>query len=263
MNHSGNEKVWYVTREGKRFGPFTFYDLKLKVKRGELNPRLDMAWKDGMDDWIPTGKIEGLFEKNAEAEAAEIKREAPPVVTTQSKNAHGDAYLGTNAKEYTEGTSRRGYIFICYIFPVIVGAGLAFGMDFMEANLGEKLFPIVLLVLLVVVFVIIISATLDRFLNLGMSRWWFFGLLVPLLNSWLGYRLFACPAGYAEHKKLGGAGWVLAFVYWLPVFAMIGYGVLAGLKGPEAAQSMMQDGLTKMGVDVEKFQKKTPEEASE
>ena len=57
--------------------------------------------------------------------------------------------------------------------------------------------------------------TLNRLVNLGMSRWWFLGNFVPILNFWIGYRCFACPAGYAYHKKLDGPGIALAILYWL------------------------------------------------
>ena len=33
------------------------------------------------------------------------------------------------------------------------------------------------------------------------------------MNIWLGYRLYACPAGYQTHKKLDGAGKVMVGVY--------------------------------------------------
>ena len=266
MNQPEGDKVWYVTREGKQFGPVSIDDLKFEAERGELNPRLDMAWKDGMEEWIPAGRIEGLFEKNSEAEAAEIKKEAPPVAAAQAggKPSDGDMdeYLAEE-KEYTDGTSRGGYIFICYILPVIIGVGLGFGMEFLVSAIGEKMAPIAILVLMIVVLLLIISTTLNRFLNLGMSRWWFFGLIVPFLNYWLGYRLFACPAGYVEHKKLGGAGWFLTVIYWLPLLAAAGIGVFVAVKGPEAIQTMMEDGLTKMGVDIEEFQKQAPEETPE
>jgi hypothetical protein len=48
-----------------------------------------------------------------------------------------------------------------------------------------------------------------------MSRWWYLANFVPILNLWVGYRCFACPAGYAFHKKLDGVGVALAILYWL------------------------------------------------
>ena len=44
---------------------------------------------------------------------------------------------------------------------------------------------------------------------------------VPILNMWVGFRCFACPAGYAYHKKMDGPGIVLAIFYWLMVLLSI------------------------------------------
>jgi hypothetical protein len=81
-------------------------------------------------------------------------------------------------------------------------------------------------VLSLVPFILLIAASLQRFQNLGMSRIWFFGLFAPLLNLWVWYRLFACPPGYAYHKKLDPLGWVLAVLHWgslLLVVAAFGF----------------------------------------
>lgn len=221
-----------MTREGVQFGPVSIDDLNFEAERGGLDPELVTAWKEGMDKWIPVGQIGGFFKNNTESE-----------------------------EEYSKGTSRGGYIFICYFLPVIVGVGVIFGAEFVKANLDEKVMPIAMLALMTVVIFLMISATLNRFINLGMSRRWFFGLLVPFLNNWLGYRLFACPAGYAEHKKLGGAGWFLAVIYWLPLLVAVGFGVFASLQSPESMRNMMEDGFKKMGVDIENFQKKGGEQS--
>ena len=44
---------------------------------------------------------------------------------------------------------------------------------------------------------------------------------MPILNFWVGYRCFACPAGYAYHKKLDGVGIFLAIVYWLMIAVVL------------------------------------------
>ena len=54
-----------------------------------------------------------------------------------------------------------------------------------------------------------------------MSRWWVLAVFAPILNLWVGYRCFACPPGYAYHKKLDGAGVALAILYWLVLLAGI------------------------------------------
>lgn len=250
-----------MTHAGEQFGPVSIDDLKFEVERGELNPRLDMVWKEGMEDWIPAGKVEGLFEKNVEAEEKEKAKEAPPVVAPVSEVGKKQAKKEQVGPE-REGTNRMGFIFFCYIFPVIWFVGVVLGAEFLKGQVGPDIFGPITIVLFLLPLVVGIAATLKRFQNLAMTRLWFFGLIVPFLNYWLGYRLFACPAGYAEHKKLGGAGWFLAIIYWLPFLAIAGFGVFAGLKGPEATQTMMEDGLKKMGVDIEELQKKASEEES-
>jgi hypothetical protein len=51
---------------------------------------------------------------------------------------------------------------------------------------------------------------MKRLVNLGMSRVWLLEILAPVLNLWVSYRCFACPPGYAYHKKLDGTGIALA-----------------------------------------------------
>lgn len=264
MNESDGSREWYVTREGNQYGPVSLDNLKIEAKRGVLNPRLDMAWKEGMTEWIPAGQIDGIFEKNVEAEADEVRKLTPPPSSGQrgATTAQMDKYFHED-KEFTEGTSRGGYIFIFYILPFIVAAGLYFGSVHIESVVGERWLPIAQLAAVMVLLIFMIAVTLNRFLNLGMTRWWSLGLTVPFLSWWLGYRLFACPAGYAEHKKLGGLGWFLAMVYWLPILAAIGLGVFAGIKGPEATESMVGDLFEKMGVDIEELLKQGDEKSSE
>ncbi len=81
--------------------------------------------------------------------------------------------------------------------------------------------------------------TLARLKNLGMNRWWALGQFVPLLNLWIGFRLFACPEGYATSRKQDGAGVALAVFYWLVValvvaaFAFLAYCLFFGAGSQE------------------------------
>ena len=84
-----------------------------------------------------------------------------------------------------------------------------------------------------------------------MSRWWFLGHFVPILHFWVGYRSFACPGGYAFHKKLGGAGIFLAIVYWiLTIFitslivALIA--LFLGSIGSHEQQQQIQDAVSNL-----------------
>lgn len=72
-----------------------------------------------------------------------------------------------------------------------------------------------------VVFILFFIPAYSRLRNLSMSGWNYLWNLVPIGNIWLGYRLFACPPGYGEHKKMDGIGRFLAFLYFLPLLLLI------------------------------------------
>lgn len=260
MEESETPKTWFILHDGERFGPFSMDDLKLGVETHEINPRLDMAWQEGMDDWIIAGEIEGLFEKNTKAEAVEKKDMARPTSNESTLKASDfeDESPDDDDDGEWEGVSRGGFFFFCYIFPIIWMVGLFYGSKMLKGFVGDDIMPLVVGCLSLLPFLIAIFAILQRFQNLAMSRLWFFGLLVPLLNLWLGYRLFACPPGYAERKKLGFLGWILAVIYWLPVLAAIGIGVMIAIKGP----AMIEDLIEKNRAHYEELMAKV-EEATE
>ena len=91
-----------------------------------------------------------------------------------------------------------------------------------------------------------VSLALRRFANLGMSGWWLLGALVPFPNWWVGHRLFACPPGYAMHKKMDGAGIALAILYWLgvalglAVFALFVLVLIGAAGSPEFQQKLKE-----------------------
>lgn len=260
MEESETSKDWYLIHEGDRSGPYSIDDLKAKVELHEIHPRLDKAWKDGMENWIPAGEVDGLFKKNTEAEAAEKNTSAInefeelDFEDSEEQRRHN---LGS-----WPGISRSGFIFFCYIFPIIWIVGLLFASKYLATLVETDLLKPIILILLILPFPLAIVATLKRFQNLGMSRVWFLGLLVPLLNIWLGYRLLACPAGYVEHKKLGTLGWVLAILYWAPLIASIGFGALLTYQGPERLNKLMEENREQFDSIQLKLDKlsQTPEE---
>jgi DNA-directed RNA polymerase subunit RPC12/RpoP len=51
------KKEWYYARDGQKFGPMSFDELKAT---SELQ-RTDYVWKDGSSEWVPACQISGLF----------------------------------------------------------------------------------------------------------------------------------------------------------------------------------------------------------
>jgi len=258
MEESENPKPWFITHDGERSGPYSMDDLKAKAELHELNPRLDMLWKEGMDDWVPAGEVGGLFKKNTEAEAVEKKKENP---VFNEFDEHEESDRHDDDQEW-EGTSRGGFFFFVFVFPVIWLIGLFYGARVLEDFLADDLLKIVVGCLALLPLFTGIFAVLQRFQNLAMSRFWFFGMIVPILSSWLGYRLFACPPGYAEHKRLGVLGWILAVMYWLPTIAALGTGVMAVVKGPEMFNDLIEKNRAQYEEYLEKMKEVTgfPEE---
>ena len=66
---------------------------------------------------------------------------------------------------------------------------------------------------------VLVHFWLRRLVNLGMSRWWYLAVFAPVVNLWVAYRCFACPPGYASHKKMDFPGILIAVIYWFVMLA--------------------------------------------
>lgn len=85
---------------------------------------------------------------------------------------------------------------------------------------------------MVVVVAVSIWLVVRRLQNLGSNPWWAVGLIVPLLNIWIGLKTVAFPEGYDDHKTLDTAAKV---IIGLAVGAAI-LGVAAAVLMPSVAQ---------------------------
>lgn len=208
--------AWYYTRDGDRAGPLAYQDLQELARHGELNPRLDMVWHVGMEAWQPAGSIEGLFEKRRR-ESLSDPALAEPYAPAREESS-GEWMLREGG---WLGARRRGYVFGTLILPWVWNFLFAFAANPLAPYLGADIMRVLTLAAAFVPIVFAIYFCLMRLINLGMSRWWILGNFVPVLNLWLGYRCFACPAGYAYHKKMDGVGIVLAILYWLLILLVL------------------------------------------
>ena len=58
--------------------------------------------------------------------------------------------------------------------------------------------------------------------NLGMNPWWCLGIMIPILNIFVGIRCLAYPEGYEDHKTLDGPAKVIIGLFLaLILFAVI------------------------------------------
>lgn len=214
------QDAWFYSHEGERIGPVTFADMQIKAKEGGINPRLDLVWKHGMDEWQAAGGIEGLFERaEAPAPRESLAPSADPYAPPQGESVEDQMSRG----QEWPGARRRSYLAAIFLFPFLWSFGFGAASGFLTQQFGPEIMKAVTAGAQIVPAIVCIYFAVKRLINVGMSGWWWFGSLVPFLNVWVGYRCFACPGGYAYHKKLDGVGVFLAIVYWL----LIVIGILA------------------------------------
>ena len=255
MNDDEPHEIWYYSHGDEKCGPVTFTDLRALAKDATLNPRHDLVWTKGMDEWKPAGEIEGLFKRRTPEPVAEQVPAAvvsAPTLAPDPYHPPGHDSLAVPLENQGEwpGARRRGYLFATLIFPVVWMAIVGAVTPFLNAQFGAEIMKIGEPALLIIPNLVILYFAIQRLPNLGMSRWWFFANFVPFLNLWVGYRCFACPAGYAYHKKLDGAGIFLAIVYWLLILivvvavALVIAALLGGIGTPEF-QEQFREGFRK------------------
>ncbi|RYD35549.1 MAG: DUF4339 domain-containing protein, partial [Verrucomicrobiaceae bacterium] len=189
------QDAWFYTRDGERIGPVPFSDLLIKAREAGLNPRLDMVWTQGMAEWKPAGEIEGLFERRTEP--------VTPPESLAPASSGGDPYQSPRENTVADlpqeggwpGARRRSYLFAILIFPFLWNIAMVMSTELLKRQFGGELFAMIVMVAAFVPFIVSIYYGIQRFPNLGMSRWWYLGHFVPFLNLWTGFRSFACPAG--------------------------------------------------------------------
>jgi uncharacterized membrane protein YhaH (DUF805 family) len=164
-----------------------------------------------MEDWEKAGEIEGLFERRAPEEREQLAPPMDPYKPPQQESVEERMSREGN----WPGIRRRGFFAALILFPILWSIGFEFAAPILDAQFGTAIMGYLRIAAQLLPLLVIIVVGVKRFVNLGMSGAWALGLIVPLLNVWLGFRCFACPAGYAYHKKLDGIGIFLAIIYWL------------------------------------------------
>lgn len=235
--------VWFYTCEGDRLGPVSFEELREMAAGSSLDPRLDMVWRQRMEAWKPAGQVDGLFERQSvpvepkETLAPQATPNRPPRQSSRTPMARNVAWPGAR---------RRSLLLITLILPFAWHHALGALSPFLVKQFGPVLMGKILPAAALVPLVVLLHFGLKRLLNLGMSRLWCLAVFAPILNLWVGYRCFACPAGYAYHKKMDGPGIALAILYWLIMLSAVlilaaFVALLCGATSSPALQEQLRD----------------------
>lgn len=250
------QDAWFYAKEGEQLGPVTFSELRVKAQEGTLNPRLDLVWTQGMAEWKAAGDIEDLFEKRATAPSL-----PPPDLAVAAANPYTPPKQNESAEMLSReggwpGVRRRSFYAMTILFPLVWNIVFVFAAPLLQQQFGPQILQAATIVAMFVPWIFAIYFGLQRLTNLGMSRWWYLATPVPILNLWIFYRMYVCPAGYAYHKKLDGPGVVLAILYWLIVIALLMLvAILAttfgAIQDPER-QQQINDAIRSLREGVEK-----------
>ena len=73
---------WFYAKNGSQQGPLSTEDLKSRVAMGEVGPN-DLAWREGMSDWMPVGQISELKVATA-TPASQETASMPPAASSPS-----------------------------------------------------------------------------------------------------------------------------------------------------------------------------------
>ena len=73
---------WFYAKNGSQQGPLSTDEIKSRIAMGEIGPN-DLAWREGMSDWMPVGQISEL----KVAPAASPSMEATPAFPLPSSPA--------------------------------------------------------------------------------------------------------------------------------------------------------------------------------
>lgn len=246
MSTVASEPVWHYTSQGQRKGPVSLENLQTLVSVGRLNLQQDMVWNPEMGDWAIAGSIKELAKVKTDlsvAPPATAKAQAAPSLSAPSQQSAGTGGLYQTPRSMVDdskkkrskpaqnsienplqqertdypGVGRLGYFFI----PIIVSVGVELVSVFANPYISQE--PTIAIIFGLAMLLVYLVGSLypifGRLSNLMMSGWYFLLCFVPFANLWIGYRMFACPPGYAQHKKMDGIGIVLAILYWLTLIA--------------------------------------------
>jgi len=194
---------WFFTKDGQQDGPVTPLQIQALSKAGQLDPATTHVWREGMADWktlADSGLLDG-------ASLPAPGMTPPAIQTTVTRNpylASEQIAQGTGRPVEYPGYGRLRYFLTNLIITVVFYAVMfALAIALLSASDGMGVGAGVgILVVALIVMVAGFYVAYHRVKNLGMSGWALLWTLVPFMNMWIGWRMFACPAGYEDHRTL-------------------------------------------------------------
>jgi hypothetical protein len=174
---------WFYAKNGSQQGPLSTEDLKSRVAMGEVGPN-DLAWREGMSDWMPVGQISEL--KVATAATVSQEPASGPSMASSPASPYQSPASAPSSVQLPPGQQIPSYLWQSIVvtilccwplgIPAIVFAAKVEGLkargDFAaakEASDNAKKWSIISLVLGLVVILIYIALAATGVLTQGLQ----------------------------------------------------------------------------------------------
>lgn len=204
---------WYLSRDGQQEGPMTAPQIGALLAHGLFKANEAYVWKEGMADWKTIAES-GILAESAMAQArpAGVAASPAPLQTASSLNPYATPATTSDAAAFDPGYPGIGRLayFLWHIGLGVIVYGVLFlvaaakgGTASLDGYVGGSLLVSSIL------GVGSLYLGLKRVRNLGMSGWAILWTFVPIISLWISWRMFACPAGYDDHRQLDLAGKIL------------------------------------------------------
>ena len=220
---SDSSQWHYTDKSGQQAGPVPSDEL-LQLIASKTVPTSAMAWKDGMANWKPVSQIEELqtetatvFSPAPQPTPPSIPAPSPtetPIQSEQPINPYEtpqvpsdeEFYAATESHSYG-GLGRLAYFLLSIVVGVITQVvTVALGGEEIDLNTSYMITG--------VSFVVSMFLSFSRLQNIGMSRWWYLGNFVPILNFFVSVWIMSRQEGWVETERLDTAGKVIAWIMW-------------------------------------------------
>ncbi|GEM_PF-919919 len=225
-----NSQQWHYTdQSGQQAGPIPTDEL-LQLIASKSVPLTAMAWKEGMANWKPVSQIEELQAGTSTPPPSPdpVPNPAPtqapgniqepnqnPINPYETPQVPTDEEFYAAAREQPNGYGGIGRLayFLLSIGHSIAIQFIAFVLNFSSFTESNEPSLLIAFGLLTVSTVISFYLLFSRFKNIGMSRWWTLGLVVPILNIFVSIWLISRQEGWVETRKLDGPGKIVAWIF--------------------------------------------------
>ncbi len=140
------DDVWYLTRDGKRFGPYPFAQLRELADSGQLAPD-DLVWQQGGTNWLAASQVPGLITSSGSWYYLDNGQRRGPITDDELKRRVGNGTLRLDDLVWREGMAEwaplRNFV---EVHDDILAPGAFIGSLFGKAfrklkSLGDKSSP--------------------------------------------------------------------------------------------------------------------------